>query len=34
VIELKMRKLGNSLGVVRPKEVIARLHTGDGLRLS
>jgi antitoxin component of MazEF toxin-antitoxin module len=34
VIELKMRKFGNSFGVVLPKEVIARLHTGDGLRLS
>lgn len=30
MIELKVRKLGNSLGVVLPKEVINRLHTGDG----
>jgi antitoxin component of MazEF toxin-antitoxin module len=34
VIELKVRKFGNSLGVVLPKEVIGRLHTGDGQRLS
>ncbi len=26
----KVRKFGNSLGVVLPKEVINRLHTGDG----
>lgn len=30
MIELKVRKFGNSLGVVLPKEVITRLHTGDG----
>lgn len=30
MIELKVRKLGNSLGVVLPKEVVARLNTGDG----
>jgi putative addiction module antidote len=30
VLELKVRKFGNSLGVVLPKEVINRLHTGDG----
>ncbi|MBS0521150.1 MAG: AbrB family transcriptional regulator [Proteobacteria bacterium] len=30
MIELKVRKLGNSLGVVLPKEVIARLNTGEG----
>jgi len=30
VVELKVRKFGNSLGVVLPKEVINRLHTGDG----
>ena len=30
MIELKVRKFGNSLGVVLPKEVIHRLHTGDG----
>jgi putative addiction module antidote len=30
MLELKVRKFGNSLGVVLPKEVIKRLHTGDG----
>jgi putative addiction module antidote len=30
MIELKVRKFGNSLGVVLPKEVIQRLHTKDG----
>jgi putative addiction module antidote len=30
MVELKVRKIGNSLGVVLPKEVISRLHTGDG----
>lgn len=30
MIELKVRKFGNSLGVVLPKEVINRLQTGDG----
>lgn len=30
MVELKVRKFGNSLGVVLPKEVINRLHTGDG----
>jgi putative addiction module antidote len=30
VIQLKVRKFGNSLGVVLPKEVINRLNTGDG----
>ena len=30
MVELKVRKFGNSLGVVLPKEVIHRLHTGDG----
>jgi putative addiction module antidote len=33
MVELKVRKFGNSLGVVLPKEVISRLHTGDGQRL-
>lgn len=33
MIELKVRKFGNSLGVVLPKEVINRLHTGDGAAL-
>lgn len=30
MVELKVRKFGNSLGVVLPKEVISRLHTRDG----
>lgn len=30
MVELKVRKVGNSLGVVLPKEVISRLQTGDG----
>lgn len=30
MIELKVRKFGNSLGVVLPKEVINRLQTKDG----
>jgi putative addiction module antidote len=30
VVELKVRKFGNSLGVVLPKEVVNRLHTRDG----
>ena len=28
--ELKIRKFGNSLGVVLPKEVLQRLRAGDG----
>lgn len=30
MVELKIRKFGNSLGVVLPKEVIKRLRTGEG----
>lgn len=30
MVELKVRKCGNSLGVVLPKEIINRLHTGEG----
>ena len=30
MVELKVRKFGNSLGVVLPKEVVQRLNTGDG----
>ena len=30
MVKLKVRKFGNSLGVVLPKEVINRLHTADG----
>lgn len=33
MLELKVRKVGNSLGIVLPKEAIQRLHTGDGERL-
>ena len=33
MVELKVRKFGNSLGVVLPKEVIARLNSHDGARL-
>jgi putative addiction module antidote len=33
MLELKVRKFGNSLGVVLPREVINRLRTGDGERL-
>jgi putative addiction module antidote len=30
MVELKVRKFGNSLGVVLPREVIDRLRTGNG----
>jgi putative addiction module antidote len=33
MVELKIRKFGNSLGVVLPKEVINRLQASDGDRL-
>jgi putative addiction module antidote len=33
MVELKVRKFGNSLGVVLPKEVVNRLRAGDGERL-
>jgi putative addiction module antidote len=33
MIELKVRKIGNSLGVVLPKEVIKRLQTSEGEQL-
>jgi putative addiction module antidote len=33
VVELKVRKIGNSLGVVLPKEMLSRLGAGDGARL-
>jgi len=33
MVELKIRRFGNSLGVVLPKEVISRLQTGDGERV-
>ena len=30
MVALKVRKVGNSLGLVLPKEVIGRLRTGEG----
>ena len=33
MVELKVRKFGNSLGVVLPKDVINRLRTKDGAPL-
>lgn len=33
MVELKVRKFGNSLGVVLPREVINRLQTGEGERV-
>jgi putative addiction module antidote len=33
LLELKVRKIGNSLGVVLPKEAINRLHADEGDRL-
>jgi putative addiction module antidote len=30
MIEVKLRRFGNSLGVILPKEVINRLNTRDG----
>lgn len=30
MVELKVRRFGNSLGVVLPKSVIDRLNTGNG----
>jgi len=30
VLELKIRKVGNSVGVVLPKEALARLNAGEG----
>lgn len=29
-VELKLRKIGNSLGVVLPKEALAHLKVGEG----
>ena len=29
-LELKLRKIGNSLGVVLPKEALTRLNAGEG----
>ncbi len=33
MIQLKIRKIGNSLGVVLPKEVVQALHAGEGATL-
>lgn len=33
MVELKVRKFGNSLGVVLPREVLNRLHASDGQAL-
>jgi len=33
MIELKVRKIGNSLGVVLPKEAVNRLNADEGDRL-
>ena len=33
MIELKIRKFGNSLGVILPKDVLARLRSAEGERL-
>lgn len=33
MVELKIRKFGNSLGVILPKEVINRLRASEGERL-
>lgn len=30
VVEIKLRKVGNSVGVVLPKEVLAHLNVGEG----
>ena len=30
MVALKIRKVGNSLGIVLPKEVVKRLRTGEG----
>jgi len=33
MVQLKVRKFGNSLGVVLPKEVVRRLQTAEGEHL-
>lgn len=30
VVELKLRKIGNSVGVVLPKEALTKLNAGEG----
>ena len=34
VLELKLRKIGNSVGVVLPKEALAHLNVSEGDRIS
>lgn len=34
VLELKLRKIGNSLGVVLPREALSRLNVAEGDSLS
>jgi putative addiction module antidote len=34
VLELKLRKIGNSLGIVLPKEALTRLNVAEGDSLS
>ena len=34
MVALKVRKVGNSLGLVLPKEVVNRLHTEEGEKSS
>jgi putative addiction module antidote len=33
MVEVKIRRFGNSLGVILPKEVLSRLNSGDGQKL-
>lgn len=33
MLELKVRKIGNSLGILLPKEAVKRLRAGNGARL-
>jgi putative addiction module antidote len=33
MVELKVRKFGNSLGVILPKEALQRLNASEGQRL-
>jgi putative addiction module antidote len=34
ILELKLRKVGNSVGIVLPKEALAHLKAGEGDMLS
>jgi putative addiction module antidote len=33
MVEVKVRRFGNSLGVILPKEVLSRLNSGDGQKI-